>query len=250
MTTLHLLGTGAAFSDAHRTTTMLAVEVRGSIVVIDCGGDVVQRLMAAGLDLNQIEALIITHEHADHVGGFPLFMEKIWLAGRRRSIAVYGIAPALDQARRLWESFDTSTWEGVPPIDWREVAYHANASLIDDATWRITASPVDHSKPCIGLRIESRRDGALLAYSCDTAPTDTVVALADGVDLLVHEATGEGYGHSSAAQAANIAARAAARRLLLVHLPPAALLDEPLLAEARRQFAALELGEEGGNYPI
>ncbi|MEX0747058.1 MAG: MBL fold metallo-hydrolase, partial [Rhodothermales bacterium] len=98
MARLHLLGTGAAVSDPHRTTTMLAFEEGRETLVVDCGGDVVQRLLAAGIDLDTIAALIVTHEHPDHVSGFPLFMEKIWLAGRRRPIDVYGIGPASSQA--------------------------------------------------------------------------------------------------------------------------------------------------------
>jgi ribonuclease Z len=248
MATLYLLGTGAALSDPHRTTTMLAVHHPESVVVIDCGGDVVQRLMSAGLDLDRIEAMIITHEHADHVSGFPLFMEKIWLAGRRRPIPVYGIEPALAQAQRAWESFDTSSWEGLPPIDWREVPHEEGAELLEDDHWRITVTPVEHSKPTIGLRVEDKDSGGVLAYSCDTAPTPRFVDLARGADLMVHEATGEGPGHSTAVEAANVARHANAKRLLLVHLPPAARLTSAMMAEARDAFPALERGAEGGQY--
>ena len=97
MARLHLLGTGATVSDPHRTTTMLALEGERSLVVIDCGGDVVQRMVASGLDPGRITALIVTHEHADHVSGFPLMMERLWLYGRRRPLDVYGIAPAVAQ---------------------------------------------------------------------------------------------------------------------------------------------------------
>src|SRR4051794_752484 len=83
MATLHLLGTGAALSEPHRTTTMLAIDDSVSAVVVDCGGDVVQRLLAAGIPVGRISALIVTHEHPDHVGGFALLMERLWLAGRR-----------------------------------------------------------------------------------------------------------------------------------------------------------------------
>ena len=100
MATLYLLGTGAGLSDGSRTTNMLAFSDQQSSLVVDCGGDVVQRMQAANIDLATITALIITHEHPDHVSGFPLFMEKIWLAGRRHPIPVYGPEAALSQARR------------------------------------------------------------------------------------------------------------------------------------------------------
>ena len=134
MPTLHLLGTGAALSDPHRTTTMLAFADENSTLVVDCGGDVVQRLLAAGIDLTTIEALILTHEHIDHVGGFPLFMEKIWLAGRRTPIPVYGIEPALDQARRCFATFDTSRWKGLPDVHWISFPAEPDALVLTDIT--------------------------------------------------------------------------------------------------------------------
>ena len=95
--TLYTLGTGAAVSDPFRSTTMLAVEAAQGVILIDCGGDVGQRAMAAGIPLDWIEALILTHEHPDHVAGFPLLMEKLWLSGRNKSLPVYGIGAALEQ---------------------------------------------------------------------------------------------------------------------------------------------------------
>jgi len=74
---------------------MLAVSDARSTLLVDCGGDVIERVLSAGLEVDSIAGLIVTHEHPDHVSGFPLLMEKLWLAGRRRPIPVYGIAPAL-----------------------------------------------------------------------------------------------------------------------------------------------------------
>ena len=246
MPTLHLLGTGAAVSDAHRTTTMLAFADQDSTLLVDCGGDAIQRLLQAGLDPDSIEALIVTHEHADHVSGFPLLMEKLWLLGRRRPLPVVGIAPALDQARRCFAAFDTSGWDGLPEIDWREVPQEEDARAWEDECWRVTAAPVEHAKPNIGLRVESSTSGRVVAYSCDTEPSESVVRLAREADILVHEATGARPGHSSAAQAAGMAAKAEARRLLLVHLPPG--LSDADLDAARQRFSRVERGEELGAY--
>ena len=241
-----MLGTGAAVSDPHRTTTMLAVSSGQDTVVVDCGGDVAQRILSADIDLHSISALIITHEHPDHVSGFPLFMEKIWLAGRRRPIPVYGIRPAIDQARRCFETFDTSGWDDMPEIQWNEIAHEDEATVLENQHWSILASPGKHSVPVIGLRVTSKETKGVVAYSCDTEPVDAIERLSVDADILVHEATGAGPGHSSAQEAAQIAARAGARRLLLVHLPPA--LSEEELQKARSEFSATESGEEGGRY--
>ena len=246
MPTLHLLGTGAAVSDAHRTTTMLAFADEDATLLVDCGGDAIQRLLQAGLDPDSLAALIVTHEHPDHVSGFPLLMEKLWLSGRRRPLPVVGIAPALDQARRCFEAFDTSGWDNMPEIDWREVPQEEGARVWENDQWHVTAAPVEHAKPNIGLRVESRTSGRVVAYSCDTEPAESVARLARQADLLVHEATGAMPGHSSAVQAAEIAAKAEARRLLLVHLPPG--LTEADLDAAREQHPQVELGEELGAY--
>lgn len=245
--TVHLLGTGGGFSDGGRTTTMLAFEADGSVLVVDCGGDAVRQLQAAGVALERIDALFVTHEHPDHCGGFPLFVEKIWLSGRARPIPVVGIAPAVSQARRLWECFETGSWS-VPPLDWREVPHEEGALAWSDGPWHVTVAPGVHSVPVVGLRVEHRCSGRVIAYSCDTERCAPITRLAAGADLLLHEATGEFGGHTTAKQAAETALEAGARRLVLVHLPPDASEDD--LAQARAVFPGAEYGRDLGRYEV
>ena len=252
MPAFHLLGTGAAISDPHRTTTMLAMSDGASppnTLLVDCGGDVLQRLQACGLSIAPVDGLLVTHAHMDHVSGFPLFMEKIWLDGRERAIPVCGIEPALAQAQRVWDAFEPvhEGWEGIPPTDWRKVRLKRNARVWSEAPWTVTVAPVDHGDtPNVGLRFEHNSTDRVLAYSCDTAPTSSVVHLAQNADVLVHEANGVGDNHSTAAGAAEVAAEADVDRLLLVHLPPGDKSDA--LREARSIFPHKDLGEELGTY--
>ena len=242
MPSLHLLGTGAAISEAHRTTTMLAVSSTSSLFLIDCGGDVIQRIFAAQLDLSLFSGILITHEHADHVSGFPLFMEKIWLWGWRAPVPVYGPPAAISQAKRCFETFDVSTWQDFPEIEWHERV----GKIVDTDAWTITTDWVDHTVPAVGARILCKENGAVIAYSGDTVPTDNVVRLGQHADIMVHEATGSGPGHSTAEEAAEIALRAEANRLVLVHLP--AVLKDETLMRAQSVFSATEWGEELGTY--
>ena len=242
MPTLHLLGTGAALSDASRTTTMLAFEGK-SVVVVDCGGDVVQRLLVAGIELDRIAVLILTHEHPDHVAGFPLFMEKIWLGKRRRPLPVRGPKRALEQARRIFDAFDTSGWKGLPEIEWGEVPLREGAEVWKDVSWTITAAPGKHSVPVIGLRVESRESGKAAVYSSDTERTPAIEKLAAGASVLVHEATGGFKGHTSIEHAAEVARGAQVGSLVLVHLPPDP--DPAALGRARKIFPETSLGSDG-----
>ena len=243
--TVHLLGTGSANAGPDRTTTMLAVEHGGRLVVVDCGGDVVQRMLACGLDPLALDALILTHEHPDHIAGYPLVLEKLWLLGRREPIPVYGPAPTLAKASALFAVFDTGKWHGLPDRSFHEVALAEGAPVLSHGGLTVTAWPVEHPVPTIGLRFEA--DGHVLAYSCDTAEAEVVVRLARDADVLVHEATGSLPGvHASAAEAAGVAARAGARRLVLVHAPA----DLPPLGDARARFAATAWGHDGDRIEV
>jgi len=255
MPDLHLLGTGAAISDAHRTTTMIAVsenEPPYRTLVVDCGGDVLQRLQACDRPIESMDGLIVTHAHMDHTSGFPLLMEKVWLDGRDRPLPVVGIQPALAQADRLWDAYEPvhADWEGIPPIDWRAVPHERDVIVWDEAPWTVTAAPVNHGDtPNVGLRFEHDPTGTVLAYSCDTAPSSNVVHLARNADVLVHEANGTpGDNHSTAAEAAEAASKAEADHLLLVHLPPGDKRDA--LKEARSIFPHTDLGTELGTYSL
>lgn len=241
---VHLLGTGAPASDAHRTTTMVAFSTETDAVLVDCGGDVLQRAMQSGIPVDQIRAVILTHEHPDHVGGWPLFLEKIWLHGRSDPIEVYGPEMALDQARRCFSVFDTSRWEGLPTVKWIAVPLEEDLHFLEIGPLRFKASPGNHGVPVMGLRVDNIKTGGSVCYSSDTKPSESIVRLASGCTILVHEASGDNPVHSTPEQAAQIAHDAKCGRLVLVHLPPS-MTDEDL-TPARSIFPSVELGEELG----
>ena len=215
-----------------------------ALIAVDCGGDLVQRLQAAGLPLEALSALIVTHEHPDHVAGFVLMIQKLWLAGRRDPLPVYGIGPALTQARKCLAAFDTSGWRGFPGVEWKEFPHAPDALVFETEVWRVISTPSAHTVPSIALRVEHRPTGHVCVYSGDTEMCDRVAHLARGADLLIHEATGKHPGHSTAADAAQIAAAAEVGALYLVHLPPKQELDEAAMDAVRDIFPATEKAEE------
>jgi ribonuclease Z len=236
MAELLLLGTGAALTDGSREPTMLALHGASSTVIIDCGGNAVRQLQRLGIPLDSIERVVLTHEHQDHTSGFPLLVEMLWLAGRREPLPVHGPARAIDIVRRVWEQWDTSDWEGLPELQWHAVPLEEGVRFATGADFDLTAAPGLHGQtPVIGVRAQDRHRGGVVVYSSDGSPSPGVRALAQGVDLLVHEATGLHPVHSSAEQAAEVARTAGVRRLILVHLSP---LENDL---AEQQAAAVRI---------
>jgi ribonuclease Z len=76
----------------------------------------------------------------------------------------------------------------------------------------------------------------VLAYSCDTEPCEQTVRLAEGADILIHEAGGAAYGHSSAEQAGEIATQAEVGRLYLIHYPTGRFAGGDIASEASRTY--------------
>lgn len=100
--------------------------------------------------------------------------------------------------------------------------------------------------------VGSARPGRSVVYCLDTRPCAAAVELAENASVLVHEATydhsyareADQRGHSTATEAAEIAARAKAHRLLLTHFSPRYLDVAPLVEEARERFPSADACRE------
>jgi len=235
MAKIIFLGTASAIADETHENTHLLIQNKHRVVLVDCGGSPVPRLIHAGIQPDQLSDLLLTHFHPDHVAGAPLLLMDLWLQGRSRPLTVHGLEHTISRLRTMLDLYDWDKWPGFFPVEFNIISEKEGSLVFQDADLVLTASPVKHLLPTIGIRIEIPSSGASAAYSSDTEPCDAVVRLAAGVDILIHEASGESMGHSSARQAGEIACKSGARCLALIHYSPHIAADQ-LIRAARETY--------------
>ena len=251
MTELIVLGTAASVPDAEHDTVGYVLRGAGWAALIECGGSPLYKLARLGVARDEIEAVILTHGHADHIYGLPMLVQGLWLGGRQAPLVIYAPDQALEQARRLLEIFTLAEREGLFEIRWKRIPLRENQPVASLHGIEVTASPVIHgAQDAVALRLENPGSGRAIAYSSDTEPTAALARLAAGAYLLIHEAAGDMAGHSSPAQAAEIAREAGVERLLLTHYPVVDTDLEQWRQQAAGQGVEADLARDGDVYAL
>jgi len=254
-------GTCAAVPSADRDNTALAFYSPEDVVLVDCSGSPYQKILKAGLDPMRVSSLIITHRHVDHVYGIPSLAHNMGLAGRRTTLHVYALAETMKVLRGFMDLFPLE--EEMPyRIDLHEVPAKEGHEVLRTKGFRVLSTPVKHGAPNIGLRVEFDSPGerVTVVYSSDTSPCASLIALARGADILIHEATflhsdaarAAADGHTTGFQAGEVAKQAGVKRLFLCHFGADlhGRLDE-LHQEAMQSYQGpVEIPEELREYGI
>ena len=244
-----VLGTAASVPNAEHDTVGLALRGPGWALAIDCGGSPLYKLARRGVDLDHIRAVLLTHRHADHLYGLPMLIQGLWLGQRPDPLPVYGPAETLDVASWLLEAFGLADRPDMFDISWRPVALGEGEWVLDVEGIRITASSMRHGDVAtLAYRFENVAAGRSIVYSADTEPCPALVRLARGADYLIHEATGDHPGHSTPAQAAEVAAEAGVSLLVLIHYPVRRVDLDAWQAAAKAFTGPVILAQEGDTF--
>lgn len=236
MSGITILGSAFAIASASRENTHLLVRSKKRNILIDCGNNPVGKLEQAGMELNNITDLVLTHAHADHMGALPLLLMDMWLRRRDTALTIHGLEYTLEHARMLLEVFYWQKWENMYPVVFNLIEEKPKIRLIEDEGLIVTVSPVQHSIPNICTRIDLLDIQKSFVYSSDTAPCANLVELATGADVLIQEAAGTGKIHTSPEEAGSMAGEAGVKRLILIHFDPGRAVEDQI-AEAKKHFS-------------
>ena len=193
-TRLILLGTaGGPRPQKARSAPAQVIISNDTAYVVDCGEGVARQLAIAGVPLNTLRHVFITHHHSDHDAGYGNLIWLAWTSGLRTRVDTWGPPPLEKMTKLFFEmnAYDIKTRianEGrvpiVPLVHVHEIR-KAGAVMSDDNV-RVTAALVDHPPvtPAFGYRFDG--PDRSIVISGDTAPSDNLAKLAHGADVLVH----------------------------------------------------------------
>lgn len=282
-------GTGSPMQSPDHGGPCVGIIAGKRFMVVDAGSGASRVLARMGLQPGRIDDILLTHFHSDHIDGLGELLMQRWVGGAHTSpVPVHGpegvdsvvggfnAAYTLDKGYRIAHHGE----KAVPPSGSGGVAVpftpdaNGEATIIEDGDLKVVAFLVDHEPihPAVGYRISYR--GRTVVISGDTKPNAAVEKESQGVDLLVHEALSPqlvkliedaanaggrtniaklmhdipDY-HTSPEAAAEIAARAKVKMLVLNHIVPAlplSALEGPFLGKAREIFQGpLHLAHDG-----
>ncbi|MDJ0821651.1 MAG: MBL fold metallo-hydrolase [Paracoccaceae bacterium] len=256
--------------------TSSLLRMGGKTILVDAAIGVSAAIARAGIALTEVDAILITHLHSDHYLELGPFLHTAWTAGLKRPIPIYGPAglPTYMAGFIASMAFDIQTRtadEGRPDFAALCPVYPLDETTdLDLDGVRVTALRNHHPPIEESYALRFEQGGRVVVMSGDTAPIPEMAPFAKDADLLVHEAMLEqgiqalcdrlGYtddrlfkhimrSHTTAADAARIAAEAGAKALALNHLIPT---QEPGIGEADWRAAvqphydgALHIGRDG-----
>jgi ribonuclease BN (tRNA processing enzyme) len=236
---LLVAGSSSSVPRPGRASSCYAVVADDCSVVLDLGSGGFSRLRAV-TDYSALGAVVITHMHADHfLDLIPLRYGLVYGPLQRDDRLPLYLPPGGETIlRRLCAAFAPEGEPNFLDSAFSVSEYDPDAG-IDVGALKLSFAKTKHYVHAYAVRLDSGE--ASMVYSGDTAPCDSVVRLAAEADVFLCEATlgfeteSEPRGHSSAAEAGEMARRAGARRLALTHYG-STFDPEALVAAARETF--------------
>lgn len=236
--TVTVLGCAGSYPAPGEACSSYLVRSPRTTIWLDAGSGSLANLQRH-VDIVDVDAVVLTHEHPDHTGDLAGFYVACKYYLHREHVPVY--APA--------SVADTVYYSG-PPIAWHIVT---DGSEVDVGGLHLSFSRTDHPPETLAVRVDG--EGRSLGYSADSGPAWSLSKLGPGLDLALCEATylseHEGRAqHMSARQAGTSGREAGVGRLVLTHQQPGTDRDA-VLAEGSAAFgSAVEVAVEGAVFDV
>jgi len=255
LTRLILLGTGGGPRPRAQSSGSAQVIIAGGrLYVVDCGDGVARQLVRAGVTLDTLSNIFITHHHSDHNAEFGLLLNNAWAIGLKTPVDAYGPKGMHELANGFWQAyrFDIETRmadEGRPDLrKLTNIHEYTEGPVMSAPDVKVTALRNVHPPITESFALKFEFPDKTIVFSGDTAYFPPLAEFAKGADILVHEVM---YApalerllartpnaptlmahlkasHTLTGEVGHIATQAGVKTLVLSHLVPA---DDPSVTE-------------------
>jgi ribonuclease BN (tRNA processing enzyme) len=223
---LTVIGCGDAFGSGGRSNTCFMIEDGGRTILLDCGASAPVALKARNVDLNAIDAVVLSHLHGDHFGALPfLLLDWQFHQRRERPLTVAGPPGTRERLDAACEVFfprsSKNAWRF--PLEVRDLVLEQRHDVLGFA---VNTVEVMHQSGAPSTAVRLSRGGKVLGYSGDTEWTDALIGIADGADLFIMECydySRDLTGHSSFATIRRKRGLLRVRQIMLTHMNPTML---------------------------
>ena len=197
-----ICGAGSPMPDPLRAGPCTGIVAGDQVFVVDTGSGSISNLLRMGFPVGRVEAAVLTHLHSDHIDGLGEFLMQSWINGLRKAPtpvwgpdgvsevvsgfnAAYRIDSTYRQAHHGDEVANLTGFGGTPR---RLEATTAPVVIHDAGDLKISSISVSHhpADPTLGLRFDYK--GRSVTLSGDTIYNRGLVDMAQGTDLLLHDA--------------------------------------------------------------
>ena len=239
--------------DQHQSAHVF--NLHGRLFLVDGGENVQVQLKRYKISKARLDNILISHLHGDHLFGIFGMLSIMALDGRTAPLYIY--APR-DFASIL-HFFLGHFGEGVKyEIHHVPLTMKEPERIIALRNCEVWAFPLQHRIDCFGYQIRWLKTGQMAAYCSDTMVFPEEAEWLKGTDLIYHEATfadehvdlAHKMFHSTAREAATVAAAAGAKKLVLGHFSSRYQDLGVLLSQAREVFPESYLAEEGKVFEV
>lgn len=239
------LGIWGGYPKANEATSSFLLEHDGFHCLIDCGSGVLSSLQNY-ISLDEIDAVVLTHYHADHIADIGSLqysrLIQFYLNENPNKLPIYGHRQDEEQFAKL--SYKDRT---------KGIAIEAG-KMTSIGPFTVEFCQTAHSVYCLALKFSV--DGQSVVFTADTEWHEPLIQFSKGTDLLVSEANlyeehiGISPGHMGGSEAGQLANLANAKQLLLTHLPLHGDVTNVLTAAKKKFNGKTEIAVVGKNYDV
>jgi len=186
MAKVYFLGTGSAYPSSTRDNTSLLFSFENRNILVDVSGNPARKLKELKKSLREIDTILFTHTHIDHIYGLPSLLWGMWLENRTEPLTIYVDERFKVHLSKWFETIELSDWGIQFAIHVQTFQGDSIATIIDSDELKVRTFPAKHSVPTVGLEI--LYNDKRIVYSADSEINSHINEY-NYIDFLIHEAT-------------------------------------------------------------